>query len=165
MIMRERKIKTKYGRVIVLKEVEKEINLDTLKKMLEPGMLRRERSVIDGLPKPIAIIHTLKMSKVQTEIERAITDIAYDHPEKQLSCFIYGLENATSPAMILPFIQDYAPDLLGMAQEDTPPKFEEIGGIIDEAVGLKLIVYSRYVKALKLIQKMCLIPEVSLLPT
>jgi len=158
MIVNERKIKTKNNRIITIKEVVKEINLDTLRKMLEPGMLRRERAIIEGLPKTSNIVHKAPMNKLQREIEGVIMDLAYDSPELRLSCFTFGLENAISPAMIMPFINEYAAHLQEKAQSISP-RLEEVGSIIDEAAGLKIVIYSRYVKALGLIEKHVLNPR------
>jgi len=164
-------IQTKSGRTFTLERIEKEINLDVLKKMVAPAMIRRERKDVLNLPPSEPVIHTVGMSRVQREIETMLIKGAKKHEDLKLPFFTFGLENAISPALIrsdqitdyidlLPLIDKLVDVEKSIDEESTiasmTPRIEEIGSILDESGNLKIAIYSRYTRALDLIDNLIL---------
>lgn len=177
-IRSQQTIRTKSGRIFTLEKIEKEINLDTLKKMVAPAMIRRERKDVLNLPPSGSIIHQVEMSKLQREIEALLIRGAKNHEELKLPFFTFGLENAISPALInsnqitdyidlLPLI-DKLDEIEEMINKKDPkpyrnaittPRIEEIGSILDESGDMKIAIYSRFTRALALIDDLILKPR------
>lgn len=171
-------IKTKSGRIFTLEKIEKEINLNILKKMVAPAMIRRERKDVLSLPPSEPVIHKVGMSRLQREIEAMLIRGAKKHEELKLPFFTFGLENSISPALIssnqitdyidlLPLI-DKLDEIERLADEDNPksyrnaiitPRIEEIGSILDESGNLKIAIYSRFTRALALVDNLILKPR------
>lgn len=163
-------INTKSGRSFILERIEKEINLDVLKKMVAPAMIRRERKDVLSLPPSEPVVHKVEMSRLQREIEVMLIRGAKKHEELKLPFFTFGLENTISPALIrsnqitdyidlLPLIEKLDEIEAGSENLKLTPRIEEIGSIMDEAENLKIAIYSRYTRALALVDDLILKPR------
>lgn len=170
-VRESRDIKTKSGRTFKLEKIVKEINLDILKKMVAPAMLRRERNEVLTLPPSEPVVHKVGMSRLQREVEALLMRAAKKHEEFKLPFFTYGLENAITPGMlqshkmpenidVWPLIEKLeALEALEGEERDKAamtPRISEIGNILDEAGESKVVIYSRFTTALDIIDRLIL---------
>ncbi len=177
-IRTEREIRTRSGRTFKLEKIVKEINLDVLRNMVAPAMIRRLRSEVLSLPPSEPVVHRTGMSRLQREVEALLMRGAKKHEELKLPFFTYGLENAITPGMLTP---DKIPDNIDLIpliekleeleglrasyqEEDfyrasMTPRLAEIGAILDEAGESKVVIYSRFVKALDFVNRLILQPR------
>lgn len=173
-IRTEREIRTRSGRTFKLEKIVKEINLDVLRAMVAPAMIRRLRNEVLTLPPSEPVVHRTGMSRLQREVEALLMRGAKKHEELKLPFFTYGLENAISPGMLnsqkitdaidlIPLIEKLE-ELEGLEPEAyskavMTPRLAEIGNILDEAGDSKIVIYSRFTKALDFIDKLILQPK------
>lgn len=170
-IRESRQIRTKSGRKFSLEMIKKEINLELLAKMVAPAMIRRMRKEVLSLPPSEPIVHNIGMSKLQRQIESFLLNGARLHEELRLPFFTFGLENAICPAMLdsqkipdnidllrLIELLDEMKDLEDeeLSKAIRTPRLAEVGAILDEAGDSKVVIYSRFTKALDLIDKFIL---------
>lgn len=177
-IRTEREIRTRSGRTFKLEKIVKEINLDVLRQMVAPAMIRRLRSEVLTLPPSEPVVHRTGMSRLQREVEALLMRGAKKHEELKLPFFTYGLENAITPGMLTP---DKIPDAIDLIpliekleelegfrasyqEEDfyrasMTPRLNEIGAILDEAGDSKVVIYSRFTKALDFVYRLILKPR------
>ena len=137
-------------------------NLDLLKAQVAPYMIRRERKDVLELPPSSTVIREVSLSPYQADIEELLFKCAKDNPDMVLRFFTFGLENMISPALVplewLPELDhdyefelhDALYEIQGDEDEAITPRLEELALLIDDTDPYKVILFSKYLKALEL---------------
>lgn len=147
------------GRKIRYSSIDGEKNIDMFKKILKPVMIRKTREEVLHLPPESTIVYDIELTKEQIEIENILKALAQDYPEFILKWFIFAMENLISPSLVNvsavaltnPF---EAYEIESRINEELTPRMDTISEILEEIQGSnqKVIIFSKYVQALELIQ-------------
>lgn len=138
-------------------------NLDLLKAQIAPYMIRRQRNEVLELPPSSTVIREVALSPFQRDIENLLFKCAKDNPDMVLRFFTFGLENMISPVLVP---RDWSPDpdfeyevelleaLLLLEDEGKDeaytPRLEELALLLEDTDPYKVILFSKYLKALEL---------------
>ena len=138
-------------------------NLDLLKAQIAPYMIRRQRNEVLELPPSSTVIREVALSPFQKDIENLLFKCAKDNPDMVLRFFTFGLENMISPVLVP---RDWSPDpdfeyevelleaLLLLEDEGKDeaytPRLEELALLLEDTDPYKVILFSKYLKALEL---------------
>jgi SNF2 family DNA or RNA helicase len=147
------------GHKIRYNRIDGEKNIEQFKKILKPVMIRKTREEVLDLPSESTITYDIELTKEQREIEDILKSLAKMYSEYILKWFIFAMENLISPSLVnVSSIGEVAPFEAYEVQsrsEGSPmtPRLETISEILEEIDGQKVIIFSKYVRALDLIQK------------
>lgn len=152
------------GRKIRYNRIDGEKNVDLFRDILKPIMIRKTREEVLQLPQESTIKYDIELTKEQIEIENILKTLARDYPEYILKWFIFAMENLIHPCLInVGAIAETNPfeafEIESRIGQGLTPRMETISEVLEEIGNQKIIIFSKYVRALDLIQNRILTPQ------
>jgi SNF2 family DNA or RNA helicase len=152
------------GRKIRYNKIDGEKNVELFREMLKPIMIRKTREEVLHLPPASTVTYDIELAKEQIEIELILKSLAKDYPEYILKWFIFAMENLIHPSLInVSAVAETNPfeafEIESRINQSLTPRMEAILEILEEIGNQKIIIFSKYVRALDLIQNRLLTPN------
>ena len=153
------------GHKVRYNRIDGEKNVDIFRDILKPIMIRKTREEVLDLPSESTITYDIELTKEQIEIEDILKSLARNYPEYILKWFIFAMENLISPSLInVGAIAETAPfeafEVESRINDNLTPRLETILEVLEEIGNhQKIIIFSKYVRALNLIQDKILNPN------
>ncbi len=134
-----------------------EKNVDKFKDIIKPIFIRYEQDEVQNLPPSSTVIREVELSPEQKKIEKILLEIARRDPTTLLTNFSFALENVLDSSIVdmekVTCDIDTKEELINLGStEKLSPRLLELQDLLDELQGEQVVIYSRSVKALKLIR-------------